>query len=1211
MDTPVIDYILDRPTVTNPDGSIPINFPTANIETFGTPLTIQGETYFGSVDLSTTPRGSSVDMTGLTSINKIRFHLRVVFWVPADYVGEQNLVECDRLQFSLSLSGSSSTGVTLEAAVKSRTVGWQASKTGLADLTPSHSTPFVTVEEWHVADLVYDTDTLAHFLDGNPVGIHGFGDQGEIELVDTGSLFIGGSTDSVAFKGQLAAVRLDSGIPLDLEDRLDQKRVTAQWYITTKLESLRPILDLGNLAGPATYDTETNSWLQAYAKGAIMFNSAATSAFAMYGPPLSRYNSMPHPGEDLGYLVSDVVLAEDGSGSKLAFQKGAIYQSADNPEPVAFEVIGNIYVNYEENHAWLTTGYPLQSAQVILEGISQKMQKATWYHKTGASVAHFVTGDILAKYTATGGPDAWGFPVSNEVSIIAKDSETEIGRASEFEMATIFWSPSTGPCEVHGDIRSRYREMGGPGSYLGFPTSDEASILGTGGRFNTFQGGIMCWFGTANSIAIATPFTFFLATVNSVEHEGPFSGQNDLYVNVSLKQGSTYFFNQRDPPSGNFDGGNIVTVNHSYGPVITPSLGAVFDLVVDVWDVDNTSANDHLGTWRMTLDITNAWGFAPNGGILDSGAFDLINNIRASLQPVVDVSKMAEFEKYWGWLLPDGSGGGDFSVDWITRKQFAEAFDGVDSDPEYWDILDGYDTLFYTACIATLARKGTCDGLVLESMYCRCGRSPFSLPLNRFKDWTVGEPTIVPKHTYQLGAQSIWSFLGHVYDGSTHNPVDVFNSTQDGWNKGDIALIRFYQFGNIASPGIGHTVLPVAWNTTANPWTITVLDPNYVGPGLQPRTVYVWPGLAAGTDMWFKYDFSSTVTFSGGRWAGSRMTYAPMSIVGSRPRVPTWDVIPLIVSGVIAIFGDALQTESIVAPDGSDLNATGVAATAALQRGESIEGYFSPVPVCSAGSGVVSSLTPAILISRGNPIPSPSALRNIADISSHRRPAEPLGSDSDPVPSSPFDPLATTDLSANPLPVRPFTHTLTGTSSSNPPKYLLKSGLSTISLSSPDPLSPGETFSVQARNLCTASHTYTVSLSRPRSLLLTLTHLFGLPSTAAASGVPNEATSVTFALTTHSPGRLKVAVRPGLTLVELFPSNTSLIAGAAVTVTVRGLQRREQVFVLDADGGATRGGVRLKINRALVGERLILELLRPGPAGPELVESIEQVALRP
>ncbi len=1108
MATPVIDYLLDRPTVSNPDGSLSISFPTANIETFGSPLTIQGDTYYGCIDLSSSPRGSSVDISGVSSLNKNRFHARVVFWTPAISSGQQNLIDSDRLPFSLSLRATTTGLIQLVSSVQSSTVGWQAATTGLADLTPLHSSPFVTPDQWHVADLVYDTDTLGHFLDGVPVGIHGFGDRGGITLADVGSLTIGGSTDALAFKGQLATVRVDAGIPVELEALLDQKRVTAQWYITTKLENLHPTKNLGDPSGSATYSTSTNSWRQDYDNGTIMFSAEATSAFAIYGAQLKCYNGLPSAVRDdaLGFLVSDVVPAEDGRGLKSSFSKGAIFQSPRSPE-LAFQVTGRIYVNYELAGGPVGTGYPLEPPQNITSGVSQRMESATWFWKDGAPTAHSVMGAILQHFLATGSTDSWGFPISDEETIKDKTSGAEIGRASTFEQATIFWSAATGACVVQGDIRTKYLEVGGPTSYLGFPVSDPRPIPGAAGNlYNAFQGGFICWFGSADKTAIATPFTFFLDTIDTKENEGPFSGQNDLYINISLREGaSNYFFNQREPSDGTFDGGDFVTVHGTYGGVITPTEDAVFTLVIDVWDADDLSADDKLGTWSKTLDITNAWGFAENEGIIDSGAVDMIKNIRVSVKPAVDISGLEEYQKYWGWLLPDGSGGGDFGTDWITRPQFADAFDGVDPDPEYWDLLDGYDTLFYNAAVATLGRDGDCYGLVLEALYARLSRSPFSLPLDRFTDWPVGEPTIVLKHQYQVGAQSIWYFLGHIYDGSTHNPRDVFNSTQVCWNQGNYALIHFFQNASLTSHGVVHTVIPVAWDTTSNPWTISVLDPNYIGKDRQPRKISVWPGLAPGTDMWFQYEFSSALTFSGGQWGGSRMTYTPMSILGTRPRVPTWDVIPLILSGVIAIFGDSLQSAAITAADGSDLNATGDAATVILKAGRSIEGYFSPVPTLSAPGSATTSPPASMLVSYGKPS---SRLQARAFTQAHHYPTNADTPPSHPAnadtpPPSPFDPLSDTEKN---LPDPTFVHTLTGTGTKTPLTYLLKTGLITLTLTSPLPVEADEPLTITAPTTPTSSTTYTLALPRPRVFSLTKQRHSASPLPQAA---PRRAASAT------------------------------------------------------------------------------------------------------
>jgi uncharacterized protein with LGFP repeats len=92
--------------------------------------------------------------------------------------------------------------------------------------------------------------------------------------------------------------------------------------------------------------------------------------------------------------------------------------------------------------------------------------------KSGASKAFEVHGAILAKFLSSGGTGAWGYPVSNEGDVMS--GSAAIGRTSEFEKCTIYWSASSGAFEVHGDIRDRYRSVGGPGGDLGFPTAAPA-----------------------------------------------------------------------------------------------------------------------------------------------------------------------------------------------------------------------------------------------------------------------------------------------------------------------------------------------------------------------------------------------------------------------------------------------------------------------------------------------------------------------------------------------------------------------------------------------------------------------------------------------------------------------------------------------------------------------------------------------------------------
>src|SRR5207244_4144142 len=71
------------------------------------------------------------------------------------------------------------------------------------------------------------------------------------------------------------------------------------------------------------------------------------------------------------------------------------------------------------------------------------------------------------------------------------ESAASGGRYNTFQGGVIYWSLGTGAHEVHGAILAKWQSLGAEKSVLGFPTSDESAA--NGGRFNTFQGGSVYW----------------------------------------------------------------------------------------------------------------------------------------------------------------------------------------------------------------------------------------------------------------------------------------------------------------------------------------------------------------------------------------------------------------------------------------------------------------------------------------------------------------------------------------------------------------------------------------------------------------------------------------------------------------------------------------------------------------------------------------------
>ena len=118
-------------------------------------------------------------------------------------------------------------------------------------------------------------------------------------------------------------------------------------------------------------------------------------------------------------------------------------------------------------------------------------------HPPVANSCGFSLGDgILAKWLQTGGEGGFlGCPTTNEQEAGRSPAGTS-GRFALFTGGLIVWHRdgrlAGRAFEVHGCIVGRYQGLGGSGSWLGFPISDEYSVPG-GGRRSDFEGGYILW----------------------------------------------------------------------------------------------------------------------------------------------------------------------------------------------------------------------------------------------------------------------------------------------------------------------------------------------------------------------------------------------------------------------------------------------------------------------------------------------------------------------------------------------------------------------------------------------------------------------------------------------------------------------------------------------------------------------------------------------
>ncbi|GAA3762686.1 hypothetical protein GCM10022240_14010 [Microbacterium kribbense] len=917
----LIDYTLSATTAANPDSSHPAAFAGA------TPIGGPGATALGTYPdaLILAAAGSpaaTVDLTGL-SPDRTRFTVDVVLRLDAVPTTPQPILSGALLPFALAAVPHSAGGYAIEADLALAVPGLAGART---------HTP-LAAGTWYTATLVYDIDTLAVYIDHVIESVHAY-PAGAVAAAGAA----GAATMTVAAGPiALAAIRWQDDIDPALETQLDDRRDGPEWALSYKREQLGAGFALGDAQGEPTQDTRTGAWVQHYAAGLIMWSEYTGAACEMHGDIWRTYLSLAD-ATPLGVLVSDE-LAGAGPGSRRStFTAGTIYWS---PATGAVAVIGHLYADYERlGGPGGLLGMPTALSVAVSGGLMQTFEGGRMYYRSGAGAAHEVHGAILAQFLATGDVNAWGFPLTDEIDATAEGGT--IGRMSEFDGATFYWSAATGAHEVHGDIRSYYRANRGAASDLGLPTSDERDIPGGSGRMNTFAGGSLLWYGSYPSIAWVHPFQLYIGRIDTVEDEGLFMGQNDVYGKVTLTQGGVTLYDRRQPASGDSDDHNVVDWAFTVSPTITPTLETV-TLTIDLWDSDDGApfggGDDHLGTWHVDLTPANKWGLDIAGGIIDSGKFQDVNSVQVAVKPVVDVAALTPSQRWWGAR--------NRGTDTIGYPLYAAAFADVDSDPEWSDPGDWLAKAYYAAVAEHIAEGGNCFGMSVAGIDALKGTGPFSLPLDRFTTWSALESQFNVRHQYQVGAGPIWWFVTEFLSGSTHSPKAVFARTREAYARGDNPVLCISQKSDFS--GAPHCIMPVGWDDSSTPWRLMVQDPNF--PASPPRPLLVDP--RADT-----YHYDGGNVYDGASDGGGRMHWMPYHLLCHRQDTPIGEVLALLLAGTIIVLGAGADSAAITDPDGNDLDAAGTRAAGVLSHGAPLDGYFLSVKGSSSDLGHVGGRNP-------------------------------------------------------------------------------------------------------------------------------------------------------------------------------------------------------------------------------------------------------------
>ncbi|NYJ06585.1 hypothetical protein [Petropleomorpha daqingensis] len=224
--------------------------------------------------------------------------------------------------------------------------------------------------------------------------------------------------------------------------------------------------------------------VQDYVLGSIYWTQA-TGAHEVYGAIKARYDVVGGPGSYLGFPTTGETGTADGVGRFNDFERGSIYYTLGTGAHVVW---GAIWGKWRALGAERFLGYPVTDELGTGDGVGKRSEfqlgSVYWTQATGANAVY---GSIRAKWLALGAERFLGYPVTDE-----QGAGDGVGRRSEFQLGSVYWTQATGANAVYGSIRTQWLALGGV-AFLGYPVTDELSTGDGVGRHSEFQRGSIYW----------------------------------------------------------------------------------------------------------------------------------------------------------------------------------------------------------------------------------------------------------------------------------------------------------------------------------------------------------------------------------------------------------------------------------------------------------------------------------------------------------------------------------------------------------------------------------------------------------------------------------------------------------------------------------------------------------------------------------------------
>jgi uncharacterized protein with LGFP repeats len=214
-------------------------------------------------------------------------------------------------------------------------------------------------------------------------------------------------------------------------------------------------------------------------QGGAIYWSSATGAHVVRGDILAKWRQWGAESGALGYPTGDDAAAP-GGGYLTTFRGGTIWWSKATGAKV---MRGAILERYVAHGGPRVLGYPKTDDVPAAGGGAKVELQGGAIYWSSATGAHVVRGEILARWRQLGAETGrLGYPSGDDTAVPG-------GYRTDFRGGTIWWSPKTGPRVVESPAAKAYADLGGPTSYLGFPTRDTRTVAG--GRRTDFQGGYL------------------------------------------------------------------------------------------------------------------------------------------------------------------------------------------------------------------------------------------------------------------------------------------------------------------------------------------------------------------------------------------------------------------------------------------------------------------------------------------------------------------------------------------------------------------------------------------------------------------------------------------------------------------------------------------------------------------------------------------------